>query len=141
MRPFVLLVVLCWAARASTHDYPPGGDCVRANLARPLTAEEVLSKSSRGVVCKQREAPAAAIRVGCVGDSITAVGHTSGVAHRNMSAHRLTTLLCVCWATAVFNHPIADRRTCPFSVSCTSTFARAASRALFSRLPWPSSLA
>ena len=33
------------------------------------------------LVCAQREAPAEAIRVGCIGDSITAVGHTSGTAH------------------------------------------------------------
>eukprot|EP01043_Picozoa_sp_COSAG02_P040956 COSAG02_NODE_3355_length_6880_cov_5.035835_2_plen_143_part_00 len=33
------------------------------------------------LVCAQREAPAGAIRVGCIGDSITAVGHTSSVAH------------------------------------------------------------
>ena len=33
------------------------------------------------LVCSQRDAPAGAIRVGCIGDSITAVGHTSGTAH------------------------------------------------------------
>jgi hypothetical protein len=33
------------------------------------------------LVCHQRKGAAGAIRVGCVGDSITAVGHTSSVAH------------------------------------------------------------
>ena len=33
------------------------------------------------LVCFQRPASPSAIRVGCVGDSITAVGHTSSVAH------------------------------------------------------------
>ena len=33
------------------------------------------------LVCFQRAAAPGAIRVGCIGDSITAVGHTSSVAH------------------------------------------------------------
>ena len=31
--------------------------------------------------CSQRPAAPGAIRVGCIGDSITAVGHTSSIAH------------------------------------------------------------
>lgn len=34
------------------------------------------------MVCAQRPASTSAIRVGCVGDSITAVGHTSSKAHQ-----------------------------------------------------------
>lgn len=35
-----------------------------------------------GMVCSQRAAPSTALRVACVGDSITAVGHTSSKAHQ-----------------------------------------------------------
>ena len=37
---------------------------------------------TNGMICSQRAAPSAALRVGCVGDSITAVGHTSSKAHQ-----------------------------------------------------------
>ena len=33
------------------------------------------------LVCAQKKTPHDAVRVACVGDSITAVGHTSGIAH------------------------------------------------------------
>merc|ERR1719232_1689767 len=33
------------------------------------------------MICNQRPHVAGAIRVGCIGDSITAVGHTSSRAH------------------------------------------------------------
>ena len=72
MRRALLLGGLAAAARA--HDYPPGGDCVLAHPERPLTDQPE-------VVCQQKAAPASAIRVGCIGDSITAVGHTSNVSH------------------------------------------------------------
>lgn len=73
MRSFAHLLLLGTTALA--HDYPPGGDCV---LAHP---ELYRGEENPEVVCRQRPAPAGAIRVACIGDSITAVGHTSNVSH------------------------------------------------------------
>ena len=81
MRCSLAALLLLGLAAVRAHDYPPGGDCVRAHPSRPLTAAEVASGSPTDVVCRQKPAPDGALKVGCVGDSITAVGHTSGVAH------------------------------------------------------------
>ena len=70
------------AASVDAHDYPPGGDCVRTRPEIPLTAAELAGFATPAdVVCRQKAAPEDVIKVGCVGDSITAVGHTSGVEH------------------------------------------------------------
>lgn len=57
------------------HYYP---DCVRIHPELNMTDEE----AAMDLFCKQRDAPAGAIRVACVGDSITAVGHSSDKAHQ-----------------------------------------------------------
>ena len=80
------LLSLALACAASAHDYPAGGDCVRAHPERALSAHELAAGRPDDVVCKQRQPAAghagpAPVAVGCIGDSITAVGHTSGVAH------------------------------------------------------------
>ena len=48
-----------------THGYP---DCVPG----PLGVSDDLEANQMNMVCAQKKAPAAAIRIGCVGDSITA---------------------------------------------------------------------
>jgi len=52
-------------------------DCSRASNNLSLTVEE----AADDLVCAQKPAPATAIRIGCVGDSITAGVHSSGGNH------------------------------------------------------------
>jgi hypothetical protein len=52
-------------------------DCVRVHPNRSLSVED----AAEDLICKQKEAPADAITIGCIGDSITAGAHSSGGNH------------------------------------------------------------
>jgi len=52
-------------------------DCVRTRAGVELTVEE----AADDLMCAQKQAPATAIKIGCVGDSITAGVHSSGGIH------------------------------------------------------------
>ena len=52
-------------------------DCVRAHPEQAMTVEE----AAMDLICSQREVSADAIKIGCVGDSITAGVHSSGGVH------------------------------------------------------------
>ena len=52
-------------------------DCVRLHPERQLSVAD----AAMDLNCTQRAAPPAAIRIGCVGDSITAGVHSSGGVH------------------------------------------------------------
>ena len=76
----MILIISLWALSATSvraHLYPPGGDCVLAHPNRTMSQHEKDVGYLKDVVCRQKQAPATAVRIGCVGDSITAVGHTS----------------------------------------------------------------
>lgn len=73
---FFSLCVL-FANLAHAHFYSRVSDCVRAHPNRPISERERKLGYTMDVVCKQKPAPDTAVRIGCVGDSITAVGHTS----------------------------------------------------------------
>lgn len=73
---FFSLCVL-FANLAHAHFYSRVSDCVRAHPNRPISERERKLGYTADVVCKQKPAPDTAVRIGCVGDSITAVGHTS----------------------------------------------------------------
>ena len=64
-------LTLCYHAAAG---FP---DCVRAHPELELSVED----AAMDLVCTQRPAAAGAIRIGCVGDSITAGVHSSGGNH------------------------------------------------------------
>ena len=72
MASLVLWVLTAHLAHA--HFYSGGDDCLPAH---PITSQDLKLGYMKDVVCKQKPAPQTAIRIGCVGDSITAVGHTS----------------------------------------------------------------
>jgi lysophospholipase L1-like esterase len=52
-------------------------DCVRAHPEQAMTVDE----AAMDLICSQKEASADAIKIGCVGDSITAGVHSSGGIH------------------------------------------------------------
>merc|ERR1711990_573535 len=84
MRAALLAIVLC---SAYAHDpslpinptlgVPGYPDCVRATPQANLTVEE----AAQDLICTQRQAPQGAIKIGCVGDSITAGVHSTGGNH------------------------------------------------------------
>lgn len=92
-----LMVMLCAFARCiatdanslQRHDLHYFPDCERANPGLDLDEDA----AAMDLVCKQRAAPPGAVRVACVGDSITAVGHSSDKAHQYPS--QLQTMLDV----------------------------------------------
>jgi hypothetical protein len=71
----LLSLVIGGAALIIAHD--DWTDCVRSHPELELNEQEALDD----LVCSQRVGADGALRVGCVGDSITAVGHASGPTH------------------------------------------------------------
>lgn len=79
------LLALLGAAAAHDDDFPinpalgvPGfPDCINPKVGLGKPVEE----AAMDLVCSQRAAPATAIKIGCVGDSITAGVHSSGGNH------------------------------------------------------------
>ena len=77
-----MLVVTVFAAAALAVLDPALVDPYQANTSHYYPDCWPNDRGGDGLVCAQRPAAAGAIRVGCVGDSITAVGHTSSKAHQ-----------------------------------------------------------
>jgi acyl-CoA thioesterase-1 len=87
MRNFLSPLVVAFLATAATHDavlpvnpqlgVPGFPDCVRRNPTVRMGIEE----ASLDLECGRNTAPAGAIRIACVGDSITAGVHSSGSNH------------------------------------------------------------
>jgi len=86
MAPLVTLLALAFAARADAHGILPVNpllgvpgfpDCIRAHPDSNLSVEE----AAQDLVCAEKDAPAASIKIACVGDSITAGVHSSGGIH------------------------------------------------------------
>merc|ERR1712166_1620625 len=85
MRSFVLAALLAAPVAAHDEDMPinpalgvPGfPDCVRAHPELELCVAD----AADDLICAQKEAPEDAIKIGCIGDSITAGVHSSGGNH------------------------------------------------------------
>ena len=52
LRLRMLLALALGAIATRAHNYPPGGDCVRAHPERALTLQEVASEQPSDVVCR-----------------------------------------------------------------------------------------
>jgi len=87
MAPLAVLLCLTIACRSNAHGMehpvnPEFGvlgfpDCSRAHPELELEVEE----AAEDLVCAQTHAPPSAIKIACVGDSITAGAHSSSAAH------------------------------------------------------------
>lgn len=134
-----------------THGNDPAHDPFQTNLShyypdcRLHTNGAGAAGTPRDLVCAQRVAAPGAVRVACVGDSITAVGHTSSKAHQYPS--QLQDLLDAAHGNGTYvarmGHWLAWTRAITVSsssASCMPRCIRIHAHAAFMRLVFPSPL-